>query len=85
MGETARNLDQEAEATTMIRSLVNTARERLLSGFDSRVDALGVFVDPPLARAQLRDAFEALARAQAIMAGTPWPDRDGHGNIDRDS
>ena len=85
MGETARNLDQAAEATTMIRSLVNTAREILLSGFDSRIDPLGVFVDPPLARAQLRDAFEALARAQAIMAGTVWPDRAGHGNIDRNS
>jgi 16S rRNA G966 N2-methylase RsmD len=85
MGGAARNLDQAAEATTMIRSLVNRARERLLSGFDSHIDALGVFVDPPFASEQLRDAFEALARAQAIMASTAWPDRCRRGSIDSDS
>lgn len=74
MTGTACDLDQATEATTTIRALVSTARERLLSGFDSRISALGVFVDPPLAAMQLRDAFEALARAHAIMASTAWPD-----------
>ena len=66
----------------VLNALIHTFRERLLSGFDSHIDALGVFVDPPFASGQLRDAFEALAHAQAIMASTAWPDRGRHRSID---
>lgn len=75
--DSAQKVDQAAKATSQIRTLVHTARTKLDTCFVGD-NVFDVLIEPAAVEAQLRETFETIAHAHALLVNTTWPDEEDY-------